>query len=596
MKNFNIKCFFDPFLKGVIIGSLVFFLFLHIYIAILLYLGGIFPELIWPTLIFCLMASGGAGLLIFFGEKQNRSPIIAWLGYVVALIIDVFEWSWELGYFDEFNYTYTFFPTSIILIIIWGFLLVVAVFYTIGIGITGLIRFFKKQIIITLNPNKTQRILTLLTVLIPILLFGLSETTANWYSNEGVVKSTIIIKDENHNCSLSMWDEPKILDAQIGNTTEIDLTKLSDEENRTLIAFAKMNTTFYGYKSYKTEILANRTIAYMKMLDAFNLTMIFTIFYENHAGFPIAMWPEDWINHARKTLEFFIVNNITNAIGITADSEGSANVTADEYDRNIAIYDEFLKEVQTNTSLRHPDPARKTFDVVLTFEHRALMDYMDGDQDIIRGQRKLGMPPESWTHYHFMLYRMANSDGPIWLLNFLTLMKNNMNLATSAPIVGLTGLQWFAEGYFNGTNEHFHWDPQDKLYDCVDGWEAMRREIILGKAMGFYSVSVFHLRSYGTEGTIEYTGFLDYYGIDALEELAIIWDAETSIEIPVTSTSIRLSQRGFFNPNEDFKYDVLTNLEMVGLQLVILLLITLLAIKKAIKPNDEKTIEKIEHK
>ena len=590
MENIRPKRFIDTFLKGVIIGSLFFFLILHIYIAFLLYVGGVLPELIWPTMIFVLMASAGVGLLILFGEKGGRRPMVAWLGYVGALVICVFEWSWRLGYYDHLGYAFTFFPASIILIGIWGVLLGAAVFYTIGYGAVGLICFLKKKITITLNPNKMQRILTLVAVLGPLLLFGLSETTANWYANEGVVKRTISIKDENHNCSLSMWDQPKIYGAQIGNTTEIDLTKLTVDENRTLLAFTKMNTTFYSYLSYGAEIQANRTIAYMKMLDAFNLTMIFTIFYENHSGFPIAMWPEDWIGHARKTLEFFIDNNITNALGITADSEGAANTTEEEYNRNIGIYDTFIKETQTNASLRHPDPDRATFDVVLTFEHRALIDYMDGDQDIIRGQRKFGMPPDSWTHYHFMLYRMANSDGPIWLYNFLTLMKNNMDLATSAPIVGLTGLQWFAEGYFDGTNEHFHWEPQDKPYDGADGWEAMRREIILGKAMGFYSVSVFHLRSYGTEGTLEYTGLLDYYGIEALEELAAIWDAETTVEIPVTSNGVRLSKNGFFNPNEDFKYDVITNLEMIGLQIVILLIITLAAIKQSKISRERKKI------
>ena len=61
----------------------------------------------------------------------------------------------------------------------------------------------------------------------------------------------------------------------------------------------------------------------------------------------------------------------------------------------------------------------------------------------------------------------------------------------------------------------------------------MKREIFFSKAMGFYTVSVFHLNSYNSPGKIENFGLLDYYGVDAIEELAAEWFLPKTIEYPI---------------------------------------------------------------
>ncbi len=130
-------------------------------------------------------------------------------------------------------------------------------------------------------------------------------------------------------------------------------------------------------------------------------------------------------------------------------------------------------------------------------------------------------------------------------------------------IVGLTGVAWFAEAYFNGT-----YDPlgsthiQQYEYDGIDGWAAMKREIFVCKALEFQTISVFHLNSYHKPGEIEYYGLLDYYDLGKIEELATEWTQPKTVQYPICSLSFDLTRDGTFVPNGDFIYDLETNLEM----------------------------------
>jgi hypothetical protein len=395
-----------------------------------------------------------------------------------------------------------------------------------------------------------------------VILISLAFPITTLYVNEGTVKRVISVEDSNPTCYLSIWDFPKI-SAQIGTTQEINLETLTQEQNRTLTAFGMMHTTFYGQLTFNTETAANRSIALLKLLNAFNLSVCATIWYTVDSGFPGPDHAENWIAVARSTLEWVISNSITNVIGICSDSEAEANCTASEYWSYINMYDSFLKEVQTNASLRHPDPTRETFETVLCFEPRALEDFVDNDSDLIYSQRKLGLPPTSWTKYHFMLYRLSIHDNTVWLLNFLNLAKKYLGVEKVAPIVGLTGVEWFAEGYYNGS-----YDPcganhlQEFKYDQIDGWAAMKREIFICKALGFHSVSVFHLNSYNCPGKIENYGLLDYYGLDHVEELALEWNTPKTITYPISGVALNLKRNGFFSPNGEVIYDLQTSIWM----------------------------------
>ena len=562
--------------KSTAIGGLSFFLILQFYSAIILVINGIVVEVILPTVIFDIFLGAGAISFIIIAGNGQKGKFIEWLCYLVVITLLIYFWSWQINVLEiySFKFSFGYFPISTLILWLWIILIIFSAIHLLGIGLITSIKILQNKNNFQLNSPKRKRFLTVLSVVIPIFLIIFAETAAVLYVNEGTIKRTLEIPDNNSNCSLSMWDIPKF-DAQIDNTTEINLNKLSIDEKRILTAFGKMNTTFYYSFSIKTELSRNYSIAYLKMLDAYNLSLCWTIWYEKHQGFPTAAHPEDWISSARSKLEFVIDNNITNVIGISADSEGDVNLTAEEYWTNIGIYDDFLKEVQTNSSLAHPDPKRDTFETILTFEPSGLIDFMDGDEDLIYGQRKLGLPPSSWTKYHFMLYRMHNSANPTWLYNFLTLAKNHLGTDVAAPIVGLSGIQWFADDYFEGTNEHFHWKPTTFEYDGIDGWNAMKREILIGKAMGFETISVFHLNSYGNTSLIEGYGFLDYYGIDNIEELAEEWNEPKIISYPISSINFRISQQGFFEPNNEIPYDLLTNIEMILLQAIIFIGIAL---------------------
>lgn len=105
----------------------------------------------------------------------------------------------------------------------------------------------------------------------------------------------------------------------------------------------------------------------------------------------------------------------------------------------------------------------------------------------------------------------------------------------------------------------------------------MKREILIAKAMGFHTVSLFHLNKYGDDPTVwENYGLLDYYGIEKIEELANDWNQEKSVEYPVSSLSNKLSTRGLFSPHDELIYDIIQNFEMQVLQVGFFALIGIL--------------------
>jgi len=466
----------------------------------------------------------------------------------------------------------SYFPETTVLLLAWSVAILHGVGYIFGAGIGAIVSFFTHGA--TLRPARPKsRIKSGLVfqALLAIIIVAPLITTLT--VAEGTVKRTISIVDTNDDCNLCVWDLPNFLGAaSIGTTTDIDVGLLSTDQARILNAFGAMNTTFYASLGISNQAQRNQSIAWLKVLDAFNLTMCWTI-WDDSGDFPGPGYPESWIQHARAVLEFVIAENLTNVIGICADSEASIDEPAGVYWAKIGMYDAFLKEVQTNASLAHPDPARGTFETVLCYAPQALQDFVDGDQDIVVGDRELGLPPDSWTDHHFMLYRLDPGDNPSYLHNYLVLAKKYLGTGAAVPIVGLTGVDWFAEGYTDGNNS-LDRKPQLYHYDGIDGWDAMKREILYPKAMGFHSVSVFHLNSYGNTSVIEGFGLLDYYGIDAIEDLATSWHAGLTIEYPISSLDFQIGRQGFFNPNAAVIYDLYTNPESLAV-LICLLAITI---------------------
>lgn len=553
------------FMKATNVGGILFILIWHTYTAILLAMSGIIPEIILPTLIFDYLFLGGCLVLWLLVGKGQRGGLLQWLSYVTAEVFNVLVLIWQIEQFDLFTEYAIYFIPNTVLLWVWLIFLCFSLLYLLLVPFAALIQVLRRKLKPDFSWVKRSRVRGLVPLVVPFLMLSLAFPLATAYVNEGTVKRVVEIEDTNTNASFSIWDFPAI-SAQIGSSQEINLTALTETQNRTLTAFGKMNTTFYGQISFGTELQANTTIAYLKLLDAFNLTVCATIWYTVDSGFPGPANAANWVAVARSTLEFLIANGITNVIGICSDSESEAECTPSEYWGYVATYDAFLKEVQTNVSLRHPDPARGTFETVLCFDPRALIDLVDGpenDVDIIFGRRNLGMPPFSWTKYHFMLYRLNIHANTAELYNYLLLGKKYLGVDRMAPIVGLTGVEWFAEGYFNGT-----YDPcgakilQPYNYDGIDGWAAMKREIFVCKAMGFHSVSVFHLNSYNCPGKIENYGLLDYYGLIKVEELAAEWIQTKIVRYPISGLNFDLKRAGFFNPNGDFIYDLETNLEM----------------------------------
>ncbi|MBD3353751.1 MAG: hypothetical protein GF364_19870 [Candidatus Lokiarchaeota archaeon] len=563
-------------ITSIVIGTFLS-LILHVYTAIILAINNVPREDIIPTLLFEGLLIGGFVILWLITGKGQLGGFIKFITYVIPLIYNMAIWMWQQEQFHFFEqYKGLYFPYNTFLMLAWMVVLLIDAFYLLIYALIALIRVLarKTRLIDSFQnfPKKLNNAKVVFLIL-SALMIVFAKPITDLYVNKGTVHRTVSVQDMNYNCNLSVWDYPKV-DVQIGDTQEIDLGALTEDETRLLTAFGEMDTTFYHQLSIDTEKQRNGTIAYLKLLDEFNISICQTIWYDGIEGFPGPIYAENWIGQARNALEFLVDEDITNVVGICCDSERKVESSPEDYWEQIGLYDEFLQEIQTNESLKHPSPDQETFETVLCFDPRAVFDKLDEDQDIIINRMAMGLPPDSWTKYHFMQYRGNPGSVPTETYLFNILLKEHIGVEDGVPTLGVTGVEWFAEGYFDGTYEDFGQDPQLYDYDGIDGWEAMKREILYSKAMGFHSVSVFHLNSYGDPTKIESHGWLDYYGLETIEELAEEWNQPKVIEFPICSSDFKLSRGGFFNPMGDFQYDLLTNIEMhilrtIGLVLVI---------------------------
>ncbi|MFX0098792.1 MAG: hypothetical protein ACFFCS_04365 [Candidatus Hodarchaeota archaeon] len=591
---------FETIAKMTILGGIIFNLGAHLYALILLQVNGLLPELIGSMTILDLMLIGGGLAFIIIVEVTKRGPMLEWFAYFAGALLAAALVVWQMEYFDPFtDYGFTFMLIPNIFVVTWIALTLVSLGYLLVSGPVLLVTSIKKKSLLNLRSSTMHKVRTAILVALPLLSMGFAVPAMNLYIAEGTVKRTVSYTDTNTDATLSVWNDLHI-SAQVGSTDEIDLGLLSVDENRTLTAFGKMNTTFFHRILFGNPTQENQTIAYLKMLDAFNCTVCGTIWYSpnvsqyirdvtgDDSSFPGPHFADDWIGNARATLEFVVNNNIPNVIGICADSEASyIGDTVEGYWEEINKYDAFLQEVQTNASLMNPRPGQDHFETVLCTGPRGVMDMIDGDMDVYTNRRLLGFPPGSWTKYHFMLYRGPPDANPSVLYDYLLLMKRFIGVENAVPIVGLAGSTWFSEGYFEGTANNFGWNPQQYEYDGIDGWEAMKREILIGKAMGFDTVSVFKLYSSHNISIWEDGGFLDNYTIDNLEELADEWNQEKTVEYPISSLPIRLSTRGLFSPHDELVYDLINNVEMQVVQVAIFCLIIVMVIWN-LKRNRDK--------
>lgn len=552
--------------KSATISGLLITFILHIYTAISLALTGAINDSIPITLSFDFMFIVGCCIFWIFAGKGQFGRLFEWLAFFIPTAFNVWSWTWINEQFNFLEGIISYFPINSVLMIVWMILFLFSALYLIFIPILALIQGIIR-LIQTKNTEYFKRALAKrhltkksLILIIPIVMIVLAVPVTSLVQNEGNPKRILQLEDTNTECTFCIWDFPNF-SGQVGDTQDIDLNQLSDVENRTLMAFGKMNTTFYGQIHFDTEKRQNETIALMKTLEAYNCSACCTVWYDGIEGlnFPGPLYPENWIAQARKTLEFIIDNGITNVVGICMDSESQADIPPEEYWENIQEYDDFLQEVQTNTSLLNPNPHVDRFETVLCFSPLAVLDLVDGDNDLIYNSRRVGLPPSSWTEYHFMQYRMHPSLTTTETFSYNVLNLEYLGADKAVPIVGLAGVEWFAEGYFENESEDFGFDEPDSTYDGVDGWEAMKREILFCKAQGFKQVSVFKLYSYNDPGEVEDVGMFEYYGIEKIEELADEWNQPKTIEYPIYGTDFKLSRAGFFQPFGDAQYDYLVN-------------------------------------
>lgn len=579
------RVIFETVAKATIFALLAFTLVTHVYALGLLHAWGSLPELTGSMVVLDALLLGGGLAFLLVAEGSRRGPALEWPAYFANALVLTFVVVWQVEYFHPFEAEgLTFMAVPAAFVLAWVALMLVTLGYLLPAGVVLLAQAVSRvrQGASTPRPGQTtrRRVVTALLFVLPLASMALAIPATNAFVAEGTVKRTVTYLDTNADATLAIWDYPKI-DVQVGDTRAIDLTALTANETRLLTAFGRMNTTFYYQLHFETPRRANQTVARLKLLEAFNCTVCPTIWYspavsaalQNETGksFPTAHHAGDWIAQARATLEFVVANNLTNVMGICADSEGTATVSSlPEYWENVALYEAFLREVQVNASLRNPRPGQATFETVLCTGPRFLTDLLDGDTHTFENRRAWGKTGFAWTKYHFMLYRGPPTANPAVLYEYLLLLKNYLGTADVAPIVGLTGTLWFAEGYYAGTAENFDRSPQRNQYDGIDGWAAMKREILIGKAMGFDTVSVFHLNKYGDDpGVWENYGLLDYYGLEAIEELAAEWHQEQPVEYPVSSLQVKLSTRGLFPPHDELLYDLVQNPEMQGLQVVL---------------------------
>jgi hypothetical protein len=533
----------------------------HSYAAILLILSSAIPEIYLTTIIFEFFMCGGGIFLLSIAGRGQRGVVLEWLSFFIINFYNAFILIWQIEQFDLFKIYALNFPLNTLFLYFWIIMLIFSLMYLVLVLFISLSRVLLKRVTINHINRKIVSVKNIILITIPILMMIFALPITDLYVNEGTVKKVISIPDTNTNCTLCVWDLPNA-NAQIGSSQDIDINSLTDEENRTLYAFGRMNTTFVGLIFFDTESEANFTISRLKTFHYYNLSVYATIWYAGEK-FPGPTGAQIWVDNARKTLEFLIDNNIKNVLGICADSESESECTPEEYWEYISLYDDFIKEVQTNVSLRHPDLAKGTFDTVLCFEPRALMDALDGDYDIVFGRENLGLPPSSWTKYHIMSYRTDINDNTAWLHNFNLLALKYFGKDIYTPIVGLAGVYWFDEGYYEGTYNRFDSEKTQLYdYDGIDGWAAMKREIFYCKALGFKTVSVFKLYSYGSDGVVEDYGIWDQYGLEKIEELAAEWNIPKTIDYPISSIQFDLRRAAFFNPNGELIYDLQTNIEM----------------------------------
>lgn len=579
------RIIFETIAKMTILGGLIFNFIAYTYAIVLLQYNGLLLELIGGMLILDLMLLGGGLAFILIAELSKRGPMLEWIAYFTSGLVAVFLVIFQMEYFDPYEeVSLTFMLVPSIFVLAWIALTLVSLGYLLVSGPILLVTSIKKKSLSKLRSTAIHKVNTVILIALPLLSMGLALPAMDFYIAEGTVKRTVTYTDNNVDANLAVWNRPR-MSAQVGSTQDVDLGLLSLEENRTLIAFGKMNTTFHYKLNFDTVNDANKEIARLKMLDAFNCTVCTTIGYsdnvseylENETGksFPGPHFADDWIAQARATMEFVIANNITNVIGICADSEDPYIYDDPEgYWEGINKYDAFLQEVQTNDSLLNPRPGQERFETVLCTGPRFLTDMIDGDHDIYENRRVWGATDNSaWTKYHFMLYRGPPGANPSVYYEYLLLMERFIGLENAVPIAGLAGSTWFSEGYFNGTAEPLCWEQQQYQYDGIDGWEAMKREILIGKAMGFETVSVFKLYSSEDTSIWEDGGFLSNYTIDDLEELAGLWNQTNTVEYPISALSIEFGTRGLFSPHDELIYDLMCNLEMQVVQIVIFCLI-----------------------
>ncbi len=568
-KNFEQKI--KSFTKVSIISGFLVIFILHMYTAIRLASTDAMNENIPISLSFDLLFSFSIFLLWIFAGKGQYGRILEWFSYFAPLLYIIWDWTWKNEQFDFLGGFGAYFPINSTLLVITMIFYLISALYLILLPlkalIKGLMRYRKQKDFSYFKRAFSKKFLSkkAFLLILPAVMIALAFPMPHIVQNEGNEKTYIRIEDKNKECTFAVWNFVKF-DAQIGDTQEIDLNLLNADQKRIMTAFGEMNTTFFGQIHFDTEKKANHTIAFMKMLDAYNCSACATIWYDNveEYNFPGPAYPNNWISNARHVLEFVVANEIPNVEGICMDSESQAEFPPDIYWENVEIYDEFLKEVQMNESLANPNPQKDTFETVLCFTALSALDAVDGDMDLVYGSRHLGLPPSSWTQYHFMQYRMHPSMTPTEMYSYNILSKKYLVVDKVTPITGLAAVQWFAEGYFNGTAPDLGFEDPESTYDGVDGFEALKREIFLCKAMGFHQVNMFKLYSYGPSDppVVEDYGFLEDYGIEALETLAEEWNKEKTVEYPIYGSDFKLSRGGFYQPFGNFRHDLWVNTEM----------------------------------
>nr|MDO8110475.1 hypothetical protein [Candidatus Sigynarchaeota archaeon] len=575
--------------SGILLFSTVAIGTVYLYTYFLLISAGVAWESIFPTFVFIAMFVASSILVVCTWKREWG--FVTWAGKLVVFVFELMFWNWFRLFLRDVK-----FPGQAVQNYIWGGFLLLAfslLIVELVLSIPALDRRcgsgFSLKVVFPRDRQESPA-KTIAAIAIPAILLAMAYPAAQLAAQPRVTREFTTV-DANANCEFAIWDCPQFT-AQVGNTTDINLGSLATNQTRLLVALGRMNTTFFATLQMGTATGINYTIAYLKMLAAYNLTFCWNIGYSY--GFITPEHPEEWIANARGVLEFCIAHDLRNVVGITADAEGSSNLSPAEYWANIAMYEGFLQEIKDNATLAHPDPARGTFDSILTVFEAQADDLVDGDSDNTYREGSLGIPPLGWTKRHYMMYRCLTSPerAPVWLYNYLNILKNTQGTTNIAPIVGVTGCDWFCEGWLSdpdhGNCTDYGRGHAGSVYDGVDGWAAMKREILLCKAFGFDQVSVFHLNADINldHPVIEEHGLLDYYGIDKIEELADEWVAGGSvITIPLSTFRFQTSSDDFFANHGLVVNDVYYNEETTVALIAIAVAVVLVSIYVAKHPH-----------